>query len=541
MIKHIFIPERIDAYYLFGKRVAAFDIGQAEIHVTVALLTGYKRIIEKVFTERIEADSTLSADERTVQALKLAAAKLGKYDEITAALPSSQVVFKELSLPFTGMKKIKMVVPFEVESLLPFSLDTAVIDSITTHEDSESGSTDVLVAAVKKDQINHMVQLFESAGLTVHRLTVDMFELYGLYKMVTPQTNNKKTFALIDLGFYATRLAVIINGQLKYIRSIPKGLITVARKLTALNSVDPNENLQHLMRVGINEVSDQTFSQQAQESFEELISEISFTIESYTKKLKPEEQQLHKILICGAAADVPGITHFTTNSTKIDSQLFQPKQFLHNEVVQSKVTPLPNSFIVSIAAAITPEVTQEFNLQKAEIQKEENYIINSQLITLAALAGLIFLSFSLYSFFRLRNLRLAYRSAETEAINELKKSFKLKPAQTLNLTAANRAALNELKKQESAWHRLSAENRYSFLRILAELSRCIHAKDTQFDLTTLSIKEDTVKLYGSVPGYQQLIRLQNELECPLFKKLQKLQDWNFKSEPITLTINKEEL
>ncbi len=539
MIKHIFIPEQIDSYYIFGKRVAAFDIGPAEIQVTVALLKGRKRIIEKLFSERIETDSALTQDERIIQALKLLASKLGPVDEVDYVLPSSQVIFKELTLPFTGLKKIKMVVPFEVESMLPFALDTAVIDCIVTKEDAGAAQTDILVAAVKKEQINQFIALFESAGLPLHRISVDMFELYGLYKMVTPKSNEQKSLALIDLGYYTTRLAVIINGQLKYIRSIPKGLITVAKKIASLNGIDAAENLQHLMSFGIGETSDQAGTKYTQEALEELIAEINFTIESYTKKLKASEQ-LSKMLIAGPAADIPAIADFASHSTHVETQLFQPKQLLHNAILQSKVTTLPNSFIVSIATAFTPEITQAFNMQKSEVQKEENRIINQQLIALAALIMLIFLSFSLYSFLRIRNLRLTYKAAETEAINELQKSFKLKPSQMANLQAANKAASNELKKQESAWHRLSLENRHAFLRYLAELSRCVNLKDTQLSLTSLNLKEDTIKLYGSVPGYQQLTRLQNELECPLFKKLPKLQDWNFKSDPITLTINKEE-
>ena len=381
---------------------------------------------------------------------------------------------------------------------------------------------------------------FRIVRLPLQRISVDMFELYGLYKIVIPPSQNQKTVALVDLGYYATRLAVISDGQLKYIRSMAKGLMTVAKKLATLNGIDAGENLHHLMRFGVNEISDPVFSKQAQEAMEELITEISFTIESYTKRLKTSEQ-LHKILIAGSAADVRGIIDFVTGITRVETHLLQPKQLLHNAEMQSKITTLPNDFIVSIATAVTPEVTQEFNLQKAEVAKEEETAINYQLIALAGLAALIFLSFSLYSFLRIRNLRQTYKAAESEGINELKKIFKLKPAQTLNLQAANRAALNELKKQESAWHRLSSENRYAFLRYLAELSRCINLKDTQLSMTNITMKEDTIKLYGSVPGYQQLTRLQNQLECPLFKKLPKLQNWNFKSEPITLTINKEEL
>ena len=535
----LFIPERIGSYYIFGKKVAAFEIGQTEIHVAIATLKGHTRTIEKILTERIETDSALGSDERIIEALKKIGAKLGPVDEITYALPSSQVIFKELSLPFTGEKKIKMVVPYEVESLLPFTLDTAILDSIITKKDPSSHHADIIVAAVKKDQIGQATNLFAAAGLALTRVTVDMLELYGLYSMLHPK-NDIHTKALIDLGFYNTRLAIIVDGQLRYIRSIPKGLVTVAKKMSTLNATETADNLKHLLGFGINETNNQALSQARHEALEELITEITATIDSFTKKMGPQAENT-KLILTGPVADIPGISDFFARITRRETTLFQSKQLLHNPIMQSKVTPLPNNHIISIATAVSSPVTQDFNLQQAVVEKQEDMLINYQLISIAALTGLIFLSLSLYSFFRLRSLRLTYKNAQTEAINELRKNFKLQPSQTANLQAANRAALNELKKEESAWHRLSTENRFAFLNYLTELSRCINLKDTQLSLASIHLKEDTIKLYGSVPGYQQLTRLQNELECPLFKKLPKLQDWNFKSEPITLTVNKEEL
>lgn len=536
MIQYLFFPERINSYYLFSKRVAAFDITLTEIYVTVTLLKGKTRIIEKLFNEPLETDASLSLDERVIKALTAIATKLPSVDMIETTLHSSQVVYKELSLPFAGAKKIKMVVPFEVESLLPFTLDSGTIDSIITKEDKNS--TDVLVAAVKNEQIAQIQRLFTTAGLPLKRITVDMLELYGLYELVTPHTT--QSLALVDLGYHTTRVAVIIEGQLRYIRSLPKGLVSIAKKIAALNHVDPSENLNHLMRFGLQEISDEAFSTQAQGSAEELMSEIVFTIQTFTQKLQPPVS-LQKMLIAGPAADIPHIAQYITDKTSFTASLFQPKNVVHNSIVQSKVTTLPNSFIISIATALAPTRTQDYNLLKEEVEKEQDTLLNRQLLAVAVLAGVLFLSFLLYSFLRVRNLRLALTAAETEAIQELKKNVTLKPTQTTNLQTANKAALTELTKQETAWSRLSETNRYAYLRYLAELSRCIHLKDTQLDLATISIKDDSIKLYGSVPGYQQLTKLQNELECPLFKKLPKLQDWNFKSEPIALTVNKEEL
>ncbi len=267
-------------------------------------------------------------------------------------------------------------------------------------------------------------------------------------------------------------------------------------------------------------------------AFEELFNDIGFTIEAYTKKAP-----LKKIILAGPAVDIPHIDDYITKKMNVPTSLFDTKQLIRNGLLKSKVTQIPNNAIVSIASALPITLTQDFTLLQAEAFEREDQALTKQLITLGILCLLLFLTFSMYSFFRVRNLKKAGQVAEKEAIEALQRSFKLRGAQ--NLEAANKTALNELKRQETTWARLSEAQRSSFLRSLIELSRCISVKDTQLELTRLIMKDDTIKLYGSVPGYQQLTKLQAQLECPRFKKLPKLQDWNFKTEPITLTVQDE--
>ncbi|MBA3751308.1 pilus assembly protein PilM [Candidatus Dependentiae bacterium] len=539
MIKRIFLPEKVGSYYLFDKRTIGIEIGLHEIFATTVLAKGHSRTIEKLTQEPIVSNG-VSYDERVINALKALSHKMGRYDELCCIIPSSLVVFKNITLPFTGIKKTKMVIPFEVESMLPFTLDQAVLDSIITHEDTEKKQTSLIVGAVKKEIVDRYIHYFTGAGFPVQKISIGIFELYGLYKLIEEKNDTDEAVGLINMGYETTELVLLIQGQPAAIRSLPQGIISIAKKLGTFTQGDITENIQKLLRSGVDETRDTGFAHAAQRAFEDLIHEISFTYMTATKKVEPQ-QNLTKIILVGAAGDIPGIADFLTKELGIPSVLLEPKKLIHNAIIKSTVPSLSNNFMPSIAAAISTETTSEFNLHKQAAQKEETNTINKQLITSALLLFLLFFSFTLYSFFRLRNLRMAYVQAERESLVALKKNFKLKPNQTTTLAQANKAAQAELIKQETTWHRLSADNRYALLRYLVELSKCINLTETQLDLTSLILTDTTIKLYGSVPGYPQLTKLQSQLECPLFKRLPKLQDPNFKSEPITLTINKEEL
>ena len=532
MIKNIFIPENIGSYYLFSKRIVGIDISKNEIRATLTLASGSSRTVLSLIEEKLENDNTLPYEDRIVKALKLIKTKLNKFDNVVASFPSSSVIFKDLTISFLGQKKIKMVVPFEVEPMLPFTLDQAVIDSIITKEDKKEEKTDILVAAVKKDIINKFTNMFSQADIKLNKITVDILEFYNLYKSIPSYAQNG-IIVLIDIGFYNTRLALISENQLKYIRVLPKGFITIAKKLSNKLAIEANEALNQLFRFGFIS-SEQKYNSNSKEAINEILQDIQFTVNSYLKKNKIEDH-VKKFILAGKSADIPKIDEFIKENLYIDSEVLEPRKVIHNSNIKSKIGTIPNSFIVSLATSLSLPLTQDFNLEQEEKQKEEIQILNKQLIALIVLIFLIITSFSIYSFLTVRQLKKLASEAEIEAIEELKKSFKLKDPR--NLDDANKKAERELYQQETTWQQFSIENRYSFLRYLSELSKCINPKEIQLSLTAIEMKEDTIKLYGSVPDIQ-LKKLQNQLKCPFFKKVPRLQEYNFKADPIILTVKK---
>jgi type IV pilus assembly protein PilM len=538
MIRNIFIPENIGSYYLLAKRIVGFDIGRTEIYVTICSAKGYKRIIEKCIEEPIESDNNATHEERIIRTLKSIRNKLGKYNSAYVAFPSSSVIFKELSLPFLGPKKVKMVVPFEVESMLPFTLDQAIIDSIITKEDKSNKRTDVMVAAVKKEYISEYLHLFNTAGITIDKITIDMFQLYSLFKSIPSYQTITQTVALVDLELYTTRLALIIDGQLKYIRSLSKGIITIAKKLSASNGVETSEGLRQLMRYGTQEADSSKYKTISNQAITDLFNELNFTIQSITSRLKSSER-IQQVILTGTGTDIPGINDVASHTMGAVSEILQVKKVIRNGKIISKVTSIPNSFLISLSTALPSAITEDFNLQQLQANEVENRVIIQQIITFIAVTLLLLSSLIAYSYVRIRNLRIARTEAESEPITELKKAFKLKESQTATLSDANKSSKKVLAAQESTWQQLLPQNRYSLLTYLSQLSKCINPKDIQLTLTQISLKGDTIKLWGEVPSYDQLIKLQHQLKCPLFKNIPKRYEPDFRTEPIEFTVNKD--
>lgn len=496
MIINNFVPEKIGSYYLFTRRILSIDINNHVIQAVICKASGYKRVIESCIEEPIIEDNIINS-------LELLKPKLGKYNKIVCSYHSSGVIFKDIKLPFIEHEKLKAIIPFEIEPLLPFTLDSGVIDFIITKKYKDPKQSDLLVAAVKKNNLEEFVSLYEQAGITVDKITIDSFELYGLYKLTPEYKNFFGITILINLATDFTEVIIIENQQLKHIRSIPKIVNIDSSNLDLFNAID-------------------------------------FTITNYKNKAQANNIAINGVLI-GPGISIPDIGKQLTEIINIDLSLFDIQEILSLKFISSKLPNLYNSFITPVAAAIQTELTEQFNLELTQENKKEVGLIKTQLITAIILTILPLLLVSVYGFLHINNLKFYINKEEMAGINSLKTYFKLRPIDTRSLELANKAALKELHKQETTTHNLSEENRYALLKYLLGITKCLNLKEAGLEIYQLDIllnikngHESEIKLYGSVPSYEQLNKLQVQLQCPLFKPIGKLNELNFITNPIVL-------
>ncbi|MCL5875321.1 MAG: hypothetical protein M1114_02520, partial [Candidatus Dependentiae bacterium] len=133
MIKNIFIPERFGSYYLFSKRIIGLDITKTDIYATQTYFKGNSIAIESIMHQPLEGAGTYQ--ERVVDALSKIVAQAKKNTVFFSSISSGLVIAKTIKLPFTSYEKIKMVIAYEIEPSLPFSVANAIIDFIITKTD----------------------------------------------------------------------------------------------------------------------------------------------------------------------------------------------------------------------------------------------------------------------------------------------------------------------------------------------------------------------------------------------------------------------
>ena len=435
-------------------------------------------------------------------------AKIGKYDEIHTVLPSSIVVFKELKLPFTSREKISMVIGFEIEPLLPFSLRDAAIDFIITKEIPEEKSSEILVTAVQKQQIIQHIEMFEAVGLKPDVITVDVIALYGLYKQISAYQQLQGGTVLINITSYSTAIAFMINGQLKIIRTLPKGIIALAKQIAQELNKTPQEALDHLFRFGLETGADPEYAPVIEKAVSEWWDSINFTLNSFTLLLN--RQPMTKIIFLGHGALIKGLIPFIGQKSGVACELFnvegidQPTCTIKNTNI---ITP---TNVISVSATLPLATTMGYNLAQKDFVTPNDSLLLKQLIVMVILTIGIFATLITHYSLQTNKLKKELYASEQEALTALTTTFKSLEDEK-NLGDAIEEAEKEVEEQKKRWFAFSHQSRASFLQYLLELSSKIDKKSIDLDVEQISIAEDILSIKAVVKDHDALKILGREL------------------------------
>ncbi|MDC4222920.1 MAG: pilus assembly protein PilM [Candidatus Manganitrophus sp.] len=242
--------------------ILGLDIGQSVIKgVRIArtlrglrLVDAFERKVERQ-GERGRGDLPNDAQIEALRQLR-SEGKI-KPGEMTAiALPGHLVSTREITVPFTDPKRLRQVVPFEVEGQLPFDLEEIVIDyqplpqgggrdlqirgAAEPGKAEPAGSSRLLVSAVPKGVLRRYLSALQSVGIDPAWVGLDALSLYTFYQQMTQPSNGEKKrgaaggderseHLLIDLGASKTVLCGLsvaakqTSPLLRWVRTIPIG------------------------------------------------------------------------------------------------------------------------------------------------------------------------------------------------------------------------------------------------------------------------------------------------------------------------------
>lgn len=509
MIANLFLPEKVGTYYLFSKRVVGIEIGKSFIQATKLRFSAHSIVVEKILQEKIKIDGDAESINNIVATLQSVLKQLAPYNELRVAFSASFATYKELKLPFASSEKIGLVLNYELEPLIPFPINSVVSDFIITRSVDQESSSELLVATVQKSSLEQFLQVFSLAGIAVDAVVIDMFALYALYQNFGLHTVYGGTVAVVDLGVNSTRIAHISAGQLKHIRTIPMGIVQVAKEAAARTSITAEEFIEYLVRFGIEKTTQEY--PECHSLFDSFFRAIQLTLDSFTKMGVPS-YKIGKIVLLGELITINHITDYCSTALGIACSFLDLQKMVQDGVLILKDrSTIPYGSFMSLAVALSSQFLPNFDLQKDEFKPPRVTLISKQLLCAAALSTLLLVGLVAYYMRQKSSVVLELQASTNEVIKALKKQFPKLEREKEPLDELVLLAQKEVDREREMWFAFSGSSQSRFLQYLLELTSKIDKKSLDFSIERLTISEGVMLVKAHVKNFEALKLLEHEL------------------------------
>lgn len=163
---------------------------------------------------------------------KLADEKIFSGFPCVVCLPESDILSRQVHLPFRDEKKIRQTLPFELEPLIPVPIEDVVTDYLTIPRDG------LLVAALARTKIREWIEKVET---NLGDLAVLDAGSSALALQALRGKNVSGSGIILDIGRHATTAIFYENDSVVHVRSIAFGGETITRSIAQELSLDRNQ------------------------------------------------------------------------------------------------------------------------------------------------------------------------------------------------------------------------------------------------------------------------------------------------------------
>lgn len=193
------------------------DISTDTVRVA-ALRSSYRKVAISTV-----AEARISEHETVEDAVRAAVTGIvAKGDSVATVLPGDKLSVRNIQMPATAQRQLVEVLPFELESQLPFELDDAVFDSLQLAREAQ-GPIVVLACVGRTEQVREQLELVHRAtGLEPERVDASHFALSNLAHVV-PELAAPGPICVTHLDNDITDVVILRAGKPEFVRTLSAG------------------------------------------------------------------------------------------------------------------------------------------------------------------------------------------------------------------------------------------------------------------------------------------------------------------------------
>lgn len=426
------------------------DIGNTAVKVA-AIRTSYRKVqlVGLTAVEIVQAGDVATAVRNAVQ---MVVGVAGTFDGVATSIEGTKSTVRILPLPASAHKALGDVLPFELESALPFDIADAVFDYrvLSGARETKGEELSVLVGVAKTADVLSRIELVKAAaGMEPERVGLGAFPIANL--IAYQPTLAEGVVALVDLGEAASDVIILKAGEPIFARTLGVG----TRGLPA--------------------------------SASKLARELRTTFASHRSQ---GGESPSRVLLCGGGAYTTGVEPFLSSAVET------PVEVLPAPVLEAvNIAPEQGALIarfakaIGLALSLTPRAVS-LNLRKGPLAFERGFAwVRERIPLLAGLAAVILVSFLFSVWAQL------YAKSKEKAVLEASLGNVTKEVLGESTPEAERA--NELLSQQTALSDEDPLPHADAFDVMVKLSEAIPQSMTH-DIEELDIQKNHVIVHGVV-------------------------------------------
>ena len=328
------------------------------------------------------------------------ALKVPAKESVNFCLPAQSVFSRFVKLPGGSPEDVSSIIAFEAQQNVPFPIDEVIWDYQIMGA-QRGGNWDVVLVAMKSDQLTEIADAVAEGGLKPQIIDVAPMAVYNAFRFNYPETTGCSL--IIDIGARTTNL-IFVEGTRAFSRSIPVG----GNSISAAVAKELHQDITLAERLKVEkgsvslggayaEPSDPTEARVAKvvrNTMTRLHAEIARSISFY--RTSQAGSQPVRVLLCGGTVSLPYMVEFFSEKLQTPIEFLNP---LRNVTVSSaslaeSLADKAHTFGELVGAALRAfdNCPLEINLRPESVVRDQDLARRKPFLVLSAVCLLLTLA-----------------------------------------------------------------------------------------------------------------------------------------------------
>ncbi len=304
-------------------RVVACDFGKSKIVFLEMVRSPEGTVLEK-FSKVQRPDDAAKISEVIKQSFESGGYAGGN---IRLSIKGQGVIVRFVQFPKMKPEELRSSINFEVEQYIPFKAHEVVLDFQILEDNVQTSNgimMNVLLVAVKKDDLYNTLAYFQGAGLQVELVDIDSLAAINALEFSAPE-DFKSAVAILDIGTEISNLSVVQNGIPRFIRDISFGGVDILKRLKRKLGLTQEAAVAQLE---VDRAPTPEAAEILKESIGDLVTDLKLSFNYYLDQVAGASP-VQKIFLMGGGGHAPLVLDALTKNLGIPAQLMDLLSKVH--------------------------------------------------------------------------------------------------------------------------------------------------------------------------------------------------------------------